>query len=239
MVMCESGGYYGFVIAFLRLADYAIVPAGGLGGGNENGRILFYMVGAEYDQRHINERQNIFDGTWQKTPSMGWMFVPLVQYHGGGQAATIEPLKDHLPHYGQRLANLFAAGVQACYRGPQLYDAPETKALVKKWVDFYKAHRQILDSDIIHVRRPDGRDYDAILHVDPTGDTKGMLVVYNPLNQPIKRNIKVNLYYTGLKRKAVVLEQDKAERTLSLDRDYNAVFKMNIPARGMTWFTVR
>ena len=50
---------------------------------------------------------------------MGWMFVPLTQYHGGGAAATIEPLKDHLPHYGQRLANLFGAGVQACYRGPR------------------------------------------------------------------------------------------------------------------------
>lgn len=190
-------------------------------------------------QQEIVERQNIYDGTWQKTPSMGWMFVPLVQYHGGGDAATIEPLKDHLPHYGQRLANLFGAGVQACYRGPQLYDAPETRALVAKWVDFYKAHRQILDSDIIHVRRPDGRDYDAILHVDPTGDTKGMLVVYNPLNESIKRAIKVNLYYTGLKDKAIVKQQDQSEITLPMDRNYNAVFKMDIPARGMTWFTMR
>lgn len=89
-------------------------------------------------QQEIIERQNIYDGTWQKTPSMGWMFVPLVAYHGGGAAATIEPLKDHLPHYEQRLANLFGAGVQACYRGPQLYDSPQTKELVKKWVDFYK-----------------------------------------------------------------------------------------------------
>jgi len=190
-------------------------------------------------QQEIVERQNIYDGTWQKTPSMGWMFVPLVQYHGGGQAATIEPLKDHLPHYGQRLANLFAAGVQACYRGPQLYDAPETKALVTKWVDFYKANRQILDGDIIHVRRPDGRDYDAILHVDPAGDTKGMLVVYNPLNQDIKRGINVNLYYTGLKDRAMVQQQDQSERTLSINRDYSAVFKVNIPAKGMTWFTIR
>ena len=28
------------------------------------------------DQQEIIERQNIFDGTWEKTPSMGWMFVP-------------------------------------------------------------------------------------------------------------------------------------------------------------------
>ena len=26
--------------------------------------------------QEIIERQNIYDGTWQKTPSMGFMFVP-------------------------------------------------------------------------------------------------------------------------------------------------------------------
>ena len=80
------------------------------------------------EYQEIIERQNVFDGTWEKTPSMGWMFVPLTEYQGGGAAATIEPLKDHLPHYGQRMANLFGAGVQACYRGPRLYDAEETRA---------------------------------------------------------------------------------------------------------------
>ena len=44
----------------------------------------------------IIERQNIYDGTWEKAPSMGWMFVPLTEYQGGGAAATIEPLAEHL-----------------------------------------------------------------------------------------------------------------------------------------------
>ncbi|HXR10455.1 MAG TPA: hypothetical protein VN792_06740, partial [Candidatus Acidoferrales bacterium] len=69
------------------------------------------------EQQEIIERQNIYDGTWEKTPSMGWMFVPLTEYQGGGAAATIEPLKDHLEHYQARLANLFGAGVMAAYRG--------------------------------------------------------------------------------------------------------------------------
>ena len=34
-------------------------------------------------------RQNIYDGTFEKTPSMGWMFVPLVEYHGGGASRNI------------------------------------------------------------------------------------------------------------------------------------------------------
>ncbi len=76
-------------------------------------------------------------------------------------------LKEHLPHYEQRLANLFGAGIQACCRGPRLYDAPETEALVKKWASFYKAHREALDVDLIHLRRSDGRDWDVWLHVNP------------------------------------------------------------------------
>jgi hypothetical protein len=36
-------------------------------------------------------RQNIYDGTLTKAPSQGWMFVPLVQYHGGWPECCIEP----------------------------------------------------------------------------------------------------------------------------------------------------
>ena len=89
-------------------------------------------------EQELIERQNTYDGTWNKTSSMGWMFVPLSEYHGGGAAATIEPLHEHLDHYEGRLADLFGYGVQACYRGPRLFDTDETKAVVQKWVTFYK-----------------------------------------------------------------------------------------------------
>ena len=71
-------------------------------------------------QQVIHTRQNIFDGTVQ-APRMR-MFVPLTQYHGGGAAATVEPLDQHLEHYTAMLAGNLGAGVQACYRGPRLYD---------------------------------------------------------------------------------------------------------------------
>lgn len=190
-------------------------------------------------QQEIIERQNIYDGTWNKTPSMGWMFVPLVEYQGGGKEATIEPLNEHLPHYGQRLANLFGAGVQACYRGPQLYDSPDTKALVSYWVDFYKKHREVLDSDIIHIRRPDGTDYDAILHVNPEGNEKGLLMIYNPLTEPIKRNLTVDLYYTGITDKAVCIDSEGNESILPVARDYTITIPVEIPANSQTWFILK
>jgi hypothetical protein len=187
------------------------------------------------EQQEVIERQNIFDGTWEKTPSMGWMFVPLTEYQGGGAAATIEPLKDHLEHYETRLANLFGAGVQACYRGPRLYDADSTRTVVKRWVSFYKEHRAILDSDLIHLRRPDGQDWDGWLHVNPGLEEKALAVFYNPLNQPIQRRIRLPLYYSGLETHAWArIETGKAKK-IRLERDYTAEVSVDLPARGRTW----
>jgi hypothetical protein len=183
------------------------------------------------EQQEIIERQNIFDGTWEKTPSMGWMFVPLVEYHGGGPAATIEPLREHLDHYETRLANLLGAGVQACYRGPRLYDAPETRAVVKRWVDFYKAHRAILDSDLIHLRRADGRDWDGWLHVNPALDERALAAIYNPLDEGVTRRIEIPLHYAGLRREAAVSVNGGAPGVVALDDAAKAVVFVTIPPR--------
>lgn len=184
-------------------------------------------------EQEIIERQNMFDGTWGKTQSMGWMFVPLSAYHGGGASATIEPLKEHLPHYGARFANLLGYGVQACYRGPRLFDAPETKALVTRWVGFYKRHREVLDfGDLIHLRRADGRDWDGILHVNPQGKEKALAFLYNPLDTEIEREIRIPLYYAGLSKTAILSLDDGAPQPVALDSENRATLRVKIPAHG-------
>lgn len=191
------------------------------------------------ERQFILARQNIYDGTWTKTPSMGWMFVPLTQYHGGGEAATLEPLKDHLDAYEQHLAQNFGFGVQACYRGPRLFDAETTKAVVKKWVDFYKAHREILESDVIHLRRPDGRDWDGLLHVNPQAKERGLAFVFNPLPEPVSRRIRLPLYYAGLTDSATVRVEGGSARTVRLARDYAAEVEIKIPAKGWRWILIQ
>ncbi len=190
------------------------------------------------DRQVILGRQNIFDGTWEKAPSMGWMFVPLVEYQGGGGEATIEPLDEHLEHYEAHLAQNFSAGVQACYRGVRLYDTERTRAAVKTWVDFYKTYRDILDSDIIHVRRPDGRDLDGILHVNPGLVTKGLAVVYNPTDRGIARAWTLPLYYTGLVGRALIREKEGPPSLHPLDRFGRTDIGVRLAPRSMTWFLI-
>lgn len=132
-----------------------------------------------------------------------------------------------------------AIGVQACYRGPRIYDTDQTKAVVKRQVDFYKKYRAILDSDVIHGRRPDGRDVDWILHVNPTFENKGMLVVYNPLNREVTRSILVPPYYTGLTEAAAVSREGGRAKPFALARDYTIELPVTIAPESMTWFVIR
>jgi hypothetical protein len=191
------------------------------------------------EQQHVHARQNLYDGTWEKTPSMGWMMVPLVEYQGGGAAATIEPLHEHLPDYGMQLANNFGWGAQACYRGPRLYDAPETRDMVKGWVDWFKAHRAILESDVIHVKRADGRHLDCALHVNPKLETKAMAVFYNPTDQPLTEPIRLPLYYASLKNRCRISLNDGPPKEQKLESDGSLELSATVPARGCVWYLVR
>ncbi|MEZ6115208.1 MAG: hypothetical protein R3C28_01330 [Pirellulaceae bacterium] len=187
------------------------------------------------DYQEIIERQNIHDGTRFKLPTMGWMFVPLTEYHGGGAAATIEPLHEHLDHYERRLQNLLGAGVQACFRGPRIYDTEETKQMVKRWVDFYKQRRAILDSSLLPLRRADGRDWDGWLHVNPSLETPALAMIYNPLDREIEREIRIPLYYAGLSEMASVRIADGARQKLPLDRNETVRMKVSLPAKSAIW----
>lgn len=186
----------------------------------------------------IHTRQLNYDCTFDRPQSGLWSFVPLTQYHGGGAAATIEPLSEHLFEYKTLMFQNYSTGVQACYRGPRLYDTEETKAAVKEIIDWYKKYRVILNSDIIHLRKADARDWDGLMHVNPAGVEKGLAVFYNPLDEPITRNIKLPLYYTGLDKVAKIREQEGTPKKYTISRDWSVNLEVTIPANGYTWFVI-
>ncbi len=190
------------------------------------------------DRQLMLGRTNIYDGLWDRIPSMCWTFVPLTQYHGGGAAATMEPLNDHLVDYENQMMQNYGSGVQACYRGPRLYDTPATKALVIKVVTWYKKYRDILNSDIIHLRRPSGKDWDGFMHVNPNLKQKGLVMVFNPEDKEMVRDIKLPLYYTGINTTAKVSVGEGKAKSYKLNRDYSITVKITIPANSYTWLVI-
>lgn len=190
------------------------------------------------DRQLIHTRQLNYDCTWERIPSSLWSFVPLVEYHGGGKAATLEPLSEHLYEYKTLMFQNYGAGVQACYRGPRLYDTPETKQVVTEIISWYKKYRRILNSDIIHLRKPDARDWDGLMHVDPKGKEKGLAMFFNPTDEVITRTIQLPLYYTGLTDKAMIREQEGKAVSYKLNRDYTVELTVKIPAKGYSWYVI-
>jgi len=189
-------------------------------------------------QQKIINRQNIHDGTIEKTPSMGWGFVPLTKYQGGGEDAVLEPLQDHLEDYEQLMMQYYGAGVQACYRGPRLYDTDKTRVKVQSVIDWYKKYRSILNADMIQLRRADGRDWDGWLHVDPALPQKGLMMLFNPTNETITRTIQLPLYYTGLKDKATIAAKGNTSTIYTMNRAYETSFSFTLAPGAYEWFTI-
>lgn len=157
------------------------------------------------------------------------------------------------------------AGV--CWRGPRIFEGPISKAIVKNWIGFYNRYRDTLTSDmLIHVRRPDGQNLDAILHANPSSDkAKGLLFVFNPTDAAITTNLSVPLYYTGLSESATVVrgnnntssldttsnlrlsshvafplldEVEVEEVNVPLRRDYSIAVEMTVSASGYAWWVI-
>lgn len=189
-------------------------------------------------QQLLLGRQYIYDGTWHKLPPMGWMTLQLVGFYSNDPRVGLEPLCENLDRYEQQLIQFLASGCHLTIRGNRLYDTPETKQMVSKWVNWFKEYRDILTSDIIHVSRPTGRDLDCMMHVNPFIKHKGMVVVFNPTDREITKEMRLPLYYTGLKGKATVITSDGNRKSFSLDPSGSLSLPVSIKAQGTDWYLI-
>ena len=172
---------------------------------------------------------------------MGWMFVPLVDYHGGGADAAFEPMSTHLNEYNMALAQYLLAGTAACYRGFRLYDTPAVEAIVAGWVSVYKTYRDIITSDIIHVRRPNGQTLDAFMHANallPAGRASGFAAVFNPTSAARTETMSFPIYYTGIASRALLSFEGAAPVAYAVARDYSILVNLTLAPQSVTWFAI-
>jgi hypothetical protein len=106
-------------------------------------------------------------------------------------------------------------------------------------LEWYKKYRPILNSSIIHLRRADGRDWDGLLHINPTLPEKGFALFYNPTSEKITRTIKLPLYYTGLTTTTTIAEKDQSPKVYSLNRNFEVELTIHMEPKGYSWFVIR
>ncbi|MBK6283836.1 MAG: hypothetical protein IPF54_15365 [Draconibacterium sp.] len=64
-------------------------------------------------------------------------------------------------------------------------------------------------------------------------------MIYNPLEIEITKNIKVNLYYTGLSETAIITGENGKSGNYKLDREFNVIIPVTIPARSQTYYVIK
>jgi hypothetical protein len=189
-------------------------------------------------QQLLLGRQYIYDGTYFKTPPMGYIGLQLVGFYTNDPRVGLEPLNENIKRYEQALIQYLGSGAHFTIRGKRLYDTPETKIMVSKWVNWFKNYQDILTSEIIHVSRPTGRDLDYMMHVNPFIKHKGMIIVFNPTDRAIEKQIKLPLYYTGLKKKATVMDENNQTTSFSLNEKSELMLPVKLKAQGTAWFVI-
>lgn len=198
-------------------------------------------------------RMTLYDDLYRNLPTMGWMFVPLTEYEGGGDHATFD---DHLQEIEWAFAQNLGAGTAACYRGNRLYDnstatGQAIRSVMRKWIDFYKLHRSILIQPVIHLKRPTMHDWDGWLHVrpyksrpsenkfsffkSPTGaqEEVGLAMIFNPTDRHLRETLILPLYYTGLTDLVQVSLNDSPFFLAVIDRDYRLRIDLDMPKKSI------
>lgn len=124
-------------------------------------------------------RRQEYDMTFEWNTSELLKGINLLPWLGG---LSLVPLEKNTALYAAALAGGFGYGFDAMPSGDVLWDGPQSEAVVKKWVRFYRDHERFFsEGDMLHVRRPDGQHLDAVAHVLPGAVPKALLVVYNPV----------------------------------------------------------
>jgi hypothetical protein len=181
-------------------------------------------------------RQYIYDGTWHKIPPMGW-----IEFNVG----KLYPYKDNLRDYERWLVQGLGCGARIDWRSNgSFYDTEETKTLVKGWLDWFRKHREILTSDIIHLGRPSGRDLDAIFHVNPFIEERGLALIFNPTEKPMTRDFHLPLYYSGVDKEVSIsihtgYDDPGTAQIFELDRNYTVTVPVTVPAQGHIWLLIK
>ena len=178
-------------------------------------------------------RTYIFDGTHWKTPTNGGVCFDLNR--AGGMSSPEE-----LQFFDTGLATFIGAAGRE-FQGGALWQNDASKALLLKWTATLKRFRAVLNGDIVHVLKPSGRQYDALMHVLPSaapGEPAGFVLIYNPSTTAAANvSTALSVYYCGFSVGANVRVEwdDGSTEQATQDAFFSLRLRRLVPALGYVW----
>ena len=70
------------------------------------------------------------------------------------------------------------------------------------------------------------------------GGLNPLLSARPSLDRPVKRSLKLPLYYTGLSDTAMIRREEGQPLSYKLDRQYNVEVPIEMAPRSVTWFVI-
>jgi ketol-acid reductoisomerase len=146
---------------------------------------------------------------------------------------------DELQFLDSGLATFIAAAGRNFNSAP-LWQNNASQAIFLRWMAVFDTNRAVLNGDIVHVKRPDGRNWDAMMHVLPTaapGAPRGFAIFYNPTASATNLSTALGVYYCGFEPGATVRAEydDGSVEQLQQDAGFSVRVRRAIPARGYTY----
>jgi hypothetical protein len=140
-----------------------------------------------------NYRRTIYQARYS-TPAWGtWGFVALGEYHG--HSIELDEARPYILDHA--LGGFFGYGHCSALTGEKFFCGPETEAVFRKWIDFYRKRRTTLQGDFIHLAAPDGQRPDAVMHTNSAAAVPAVAVVFNPVEKVQTVNLNLPLEYAG------------------------------------------
>jgi hypothetical protein len=174
-----------------------------------------------------------YDGTLWKSPTNGLMPFDL---NRAGPMSSADDLN--------WLDNGFSVFVGLAGRNFQngaLWQNAASQAIVMGWAGVMTKYRSILNADIIHLRKPTGRSWDAVLHADPQapqGEPKGFALLWNPTLSPIVLNTTLSVYYCGFAPggpAVSALWKDGTQQQLTVDMFFGVPVARTLAPQSYDW----
>jgi hypothetical protein len=188
-------------------------------------------------------RSNLVAANDQLPPSCRWGFMSVGRMYGGARPAMVDDPEKEPVRLEHALATHLGLGFTACLHGKHLFNGPESKALLKKWIDFYNRYRPLLTCRTLTLRNPDIRGLDGVFHCSHMAKENpcGVAVIFNPSDHELKGTFILPLEFAGWTpgRQAVLMQHGEGKAIpLSLDDQGQGLLEVRLPAGKVEWWEI-
>jgi len=186
-------------------------------------------------------RSNLVAANDQLPPSCRWGFMSVGKMYGGARPSMVDDPENEPVRLEHALATHLGLGFTACLHGKHLFTGPQSKALVKKWIDFYNRYRSLLTCRTLTLRSPDMHGLDGVFHCNPKENPCGVAVIFNPSDREQTGTFIIPLEFAGWSpgRSAAVRRHGEGQSIpLALDDQGQALLEIRLPAEKVEWWEI-